>query len=1139
MTPFSVMRGFCRGAFVATALIPFSGWSQTAPADPASPLTPVPSKTETRSTAEKSGDRPEEDVVRLSPFQVNEANTRGYFASSTLSGTRLNTDLADLGASITVVTKQQLLDTASIDINDVFRYEANTEGMFQYTEFTQDRTFYNETTTLSPQSANRVRGIGVANSARDNFAASKSIPMDAYNTESLEISRGPNANIFGLGEAAGTVNWNVIKANPAREINQIRFQVDSYGGSRATLDLNRPLVKDTLAIRVAGLHEEKGFERQPSYEKIDRWTAAVTARPFKNTTVYGWAEHIEDRYNRANTTLPRDSISEWMNNGMPVWNPNFGTTGGWRPLNGTTYTAVTAANEANQFPLGLSPGASGFFSTPSAYIDNGQIQRLEMNRFSDSATAPNGNGTRRYEESGDIIRRSGNVLGYPPLILYQPLSIANKAQYDYTSTNFLPNTGHFKGDVMMAELEQRILDTQHHFLALQLGFMQEVVNTTDRNFFSQSDTATPYVSVDVNEFLLDGSPNPYFLRPYLGASAPLTHVAKEKNNNFRGTLAYQLDFRKDAGWTKWLGFHRFTAYGEYRHTWNTGLGARDRDVSDYSWTSGNDKLSLPIRSGVYNLYTRYYLGGPITDPGAVIDHAPTTIPISSSVPLTWYNNAGLKMTEPALIDSVIVSGNTKERELRTEGLVWQGYLWNDRIIPTFGWRSDRPRDRQSRNLNSNPTQSNTTIDPATREHDLKWVYVFPDTTPWIELPGKTKTHGVVVKPFSWLSFSYNEADSFLPADIAYDIWGHPLPNPSGKGNDYAVTFNLLKNKLTLKLNHYKTVQNNSRSGAITSAFPVRIIRLFFDPAHPLTWDATNRRYNNDSDDFDLEQRAATVLLAQNPNWTPDQAQQAAVSQFLAPLGMDQAFIDRIREIGTNNFAEVNTVTSKGNELEVNYNPNDYWTVKVTGAQQQAVDTDLSTHVLDFLAQNLAPAQAIVLSGGTVPWWKTSASTNLNNTPENFYFVNVLTTLTQASANVGRPRPQTREYRAALLTNYRLAGLTENRWLKNLSIGGAVRWESRSVVGYYGAAPDPLYKNAIINIDPSRPIYDPARAYVDFKASYGFKILNGRSRCTIQLNVQNAFENGRLQPFVFNPDGTAWNYRIIDPRKFILSTTFDL
>ena len=67
-------------------------------------------------------------VVQLTPFQVNTTKDSGYFAENTLAGSRLNTNLADLAASITVVTKQQMDDTASLDINDVFKYEASTEG---------------------------------------------------------------------------------------------------------------------------------------------------------------------------------------------------------------------------------------------------------------------------------------------------------------------------------------------------------------------------------------------------------------------------------------------------------------------------------------------------------------------------------------------------------------------------------------------------------------------------------------------------------------------------------------------------------------------------------------------------------------------------------------------------------------------------------------------------------------------------------------------------------------------------------------------------------------------------------------------------------------------------------------------------
>ena len=43
--------------------------------------------------------------ILLSPFEVV-SDARGYYASNTMSGTRLNSKIEDLGASITVVTRE-------------------------------------------------------------------------------------------------------------------------------------------------------------------------------------------------------------------------------------------------------------------------------------------------------------------------------------------------------------------------------------------------------------------------------------------------------------------------------------------------------------------------------------------------------------------------------------------------------------------------------------------------------------------------------------------------------------------------------------------------------------------------------------------------------------------------------------------------------------------------------------------------------------------------------------------------------------------------------------------------------------------------------------------------------------------------
>src|SRR5688572_12207857 len=60
-------------------------------------------------SAVSSAAAPAEDkAIELSPFQVSAESDRGYLASNTLAGTRMNSRLEDLANSISVVTRQQL-----------------------------------------------------------------------------------------------------------------------------------------------------------------------------------------------------------------------------------------------------------------------------------------------------------------------------------------------------------------------------------------------------------------------------------------------------------------------------------------------------------------------------------------------------------------------------------------------------------------------------------------------------------------------------------------------------------------------------------------------------------------------------------------------------------------------------------------------------------------------------------------------------------------------------------------------------------------------------------------------------------------------------------------------------------------------
>ncbi|HEX7631033.1 MAG TPA: TonB-dependent receptor plug domain-containing protein, partial [Lacunisphaera sp.] len=259
---------------------------------------------------------PLDRTLELTPFTVSSSQNQGYQATSTMSGTRLNTKLEDLAASISVVTKAQLEDTAAIDINDIFKYELSTEGTSQWTDFSVDRGTVTDNVQKEPSSATRLRGLTSANVALNGFSVN--LPLDTYDVESVEISRGPNSTVFGLGSTGGGINILKGHANTSRDITSFTTRADSYDGYRGNFDLNRVLVRDRLALRVYGLYEDKGYVRKPSDDITRRLELALSVRPFRRTTIYASFESYRNQNNRPNSLTPRDTITDWVKSGKPT-----------------------------------------------------------------------------------------------------------------------------------------------------------------------------------------------------------------------------------------------------------------------------------------------------------------------------------------------------------------------------------------------------------------------------------------------------------------------------------------------------------------------------------------------------------------------------------------------------------------------------------------------------------------------------------------------------------------------------------------------------------------------------------------------------------------------------------------------------
>src|SRR5690554_5765675 len=85
--------------------------SSSVPAQQAPAPAPAPAPAE----AEDDDSNTQTEVVVLSPFEVVSAQDTGYAATSSLAGSRLNTQLRDVASAIQVVTPEFLRDTGATD----------------------------------------------------------------------------------------------------------------------------------------------------------------------------------------------------------------------------------------------------------------------------------------------------------------------------------------------------------------------------------------------------------------------------------------------------------------------------------------------------------------------------------------------------------------------------------------------------------------------------------------------------------------------------------------------------------------------------------------------------------------------------------------------------------------------------------------------------------------------------------------------------------------------------------------------------------------------------------------------------------------------------------------------------------------
>jgi catecholate siderophore receptor len=194
--------------------------------------------------------------------------TVGVYANSTSSATKTNTPLVNIPQSVSVVTKDFIRDQNFQSLTDVTRYVPGVA--IHQGEGNRDELV--------------IRGVdSSANFFVNGFRDDVQYFRDLYNTQSIEVLKGPSALIFGRGAGGGLVNRTLKEADGTR-VYEATAQTGSYNDRRVSLDAGQA-VNENVAVRLNAFYE--GSDTFRDYGHLERYgfNPTVTLKPTDDTKV--------------------------------------------------------------------------------------------------------------------------------------------------------------------------------------------------------------------------------------------------------------------------------------------------------------------------------------------------------------------------------------------------------------------------------------------------------------------------------------------------------------------------------------------------------------------------------------------------------------------------------------------------------------------------------------------------------------------------------------------------------------------------------------------------------------------------------------------------------------------------------------
>jgi outer membrane receptor protein involved in Fe transport len=1254
-------------AAIGLAVVPWT-FAQIAPTANTQTQTPASAAAATMTPVTTSATSDEEQVVRLNPFEVSTSRDVGYQANETLAGTRIRTDLKDVSASISVVTKEFLDDIGANNSGSLLNYTTNTQvaGPLGTAALVGNAASVDESGNLrNPAGAQRVRGLAAADNARDYYITD--IPWDSYNTDRIDILRGPNSILYGLGSPAGIINETTRNAEFDNR-GEVSARDGSYGSARVTLDFNQQLLENVLAIRVDGMWDDAKYEQQPAFDNDKRIYGALRFDPqlFKNrsfhTSIKMKLEHGNVNADRPRTVPPNDAITAWwrptavsasnpfggagmtlVNNPYDPWRTDNAVAGSSRGLteSATANYQPYITDQANQQqPYWLIDGTTNqLYAVNGGYINNGAL-------YSNGTFSGISNGMIGKQTNGMFYGLSnlpGAVTaynnasspGFPsvgafPLAKYgqyRNMSLLNPSVFNFDNTLIDgPTKSEFQyWTAYNLDLTQTAWDDR-------VGF--DVTYDRQKNKWGGQALlgGSPTLTLDILQNFLDyyqnpgtgGVSNANVGRPYVmgggnNGGNSYTSDRQVRRASLFGELRAS-DFLQNSFLVKLLGKHRFNFVASEEDYFNENrswqMYANSQAWAGY-W-NGNNGLSdtfqdrppeamIYLGSSVINHASPSGLNIPgITAPVALQSHGvyvfdttwknptgvnpgdPWTVPSSLAVvypggPPTVSSGAYPYWTQssnPANYvgwnsnfqdqllnydggedDSLLTLAQKQLRETQSYSGSYQGYLWNNALVATLGWRFDEVKTKGVTAQQQSLDRSILDLQPD--------VYNLPGVFPGNQIAKGHSTSGGAVLHLNDIlphdplpinvSLGYDESSNFQVTSQRVDVYGNPISNPTGKTYEYDLLLSTKNGMFSFRAVQFKTTISNGAANlanpqglgqTISQGLRWRNVFLYqlggYDlgtvnqPSYRNTW--TQMYPTETAAQAQAEEDAAittwnniqTTLAAKGFfkawNFTPTTASALTTrTQYLTNPSAYQpaaATVYAYTATAPQGFTVTADTQAKGDEFELTANPLPNWRIEINASKTQSIQTNVGGSTLDQYVSYIT-SQLINSDGTLTPAGKMA---QFGSQPIYTYLWGPwLSNYTLLKLTQGTVVPELHKWMYNIVTNYQFTPGFLNGYLKGVGVGAAYRWQDKVVIGY------PVTSTG--SFDLTQPYYGPTEGYVDLWASYERK-LTSKVNWKIQLNVTNVGQGNGLLPVSIEPDGHTWaTVRTKPTQEWFVTNTF--